>query len=585
MKQIMKINRKMRHTCFAIAVAFCATVGIVACADTFLDEELYSSYGTGLSDKQSVEAQVIGLHRIYAELWGWSSRQGFLGCWQVGTDVGSPGATEGVENPFYQYADLNSENGGVSWMWEKCYDFINNANIIVKVAEEQDYKELAAEAKFFRAYAYNTLVTLWGDVPLIKEAVTTPRTDLTRQPVAEVDAFIEEDLTYAIANLPEVGSAAKPSRANKDMAHQLAAEAYLRMGVRTSSYFAKAEAEATAIIGGGNYSLVEARYGAPRVSSSTGGDYYSDIFKWGKQRRSEGNTETIWTFEMEYNRDVTGGTIDNPQHRRVWQPALHKWGEMVNADSLGGRGNGRLRLSNFMKYTVWAGLEGDIRNSNYNIRRYTYYNKPGVSVEIGIDAKGFRVAKDAGVSNVTITTGSRTIPMEGDSLEIWYPHPTKWGAYDETDDFGYALIKDWQIMRLGETYLLRAEARLRQNNTSGAADDINTLRNRAFKAYRAGGGAANAGAVTAGDITIDFILDERARELIGEENRRLTLARMGDKDLFASRVAKNGDAIPGAPEGKVITGFDKAKHTLLPIPLAEIQLNKDAVLTQNPLYD
>lgn len=41
------------------------------------------------------------------------------------------------------------------------------------------------------------------------------------------------------------------------------------------------------------------------------------------------------------------------------------------------------------------------------------------------------------------------------------------GAYDETDDFGYAVVKDWPVMRLGETYLLRAEARFRQGNTQG----------------------------------------------------------------------------------------------------------------------
>ena len=108
-------------------------------------------------------------------------------------------------------------------------------------------------------------------------------------------------------------------------------------------------------------------------------------------------------------------------------------------------------------------------------------------------------------------------------MNVFYPHPTKWGAYDETDDFGYAVVKDWPVMRLGETYLLRAEARFRQGNTQGAADDINVLRDRAFKDYRAV--APGAGKVTADQIDIDFILDERARELISEENRRMTLVR------------------------------------------------------------
>jgi hypothetical protein len=548
----------------------------LSCSDDYLTEKPYSFDNTGHTDATTVDAELVGLHRIFAELWGYSGHQGFLSCWQIGTDVCVAGATQGVENPFYQYADLNSENSGVKYLWQKSYEFINNANLII-AAVGDDNKPANAEARFFRAYAYNTLVTLWSDVPLLDEPVTVPTFNFTRQPVADVDKLIDEDLQYSIANLPDVGAAAKPSRINKDMARQLAAEAYLRMGIRDNSYFAKAEQCASAIIDGGKYKLIEDRYGK---FTGEGGDAYRDMFRFGNQRRSQGNTEGIWVFEMEYNNQVTGGTVDNPQHRRVWQPALHKNDGYNNCDSLGGRGNGRLRLSNFMKYTVWNGLDGDIRNSNYNIRRIVYYNKPGFEQTIGIDAKGFRVALDASdkVQERTVRTGDRIVSYAADSLEVLYPYTTKWGGYDPTDDFGYAIVKDWPIMRLGETYLLRAEARLRQNKNADAAADINKLRDRAFKAARATTGNATLGSVSASDITIDFILDERARELIGEENRRMTLVRTGK---LADRVPMNGDT---SPEGKVITGFDASKHILLPIPLSEIQMNKDADLGQNPGY-
>jgi starch-binding outer membrane protein, SusD/RagB family len=253
---------------------------------------------------------------------------------------------------------------------------------------------------------------------------------------------------------------------------------------------------------------------------------------------------------------------------------------MVNADSLGGRGNGRMRLSNFMKYKVWNGLDGDIRNSNFNIRRTTNYNRPGFSATIGVTAAGYRVSSTdpTAVNVITVKTGDKVVPFITDSLEVWFPYPTKWGGYDPTDDFGYALVKDWPIMRLGETYLLRAEARLRQNNPGGAADDINVLRNRAFKMARVANNNPDLGKVTAGDMTIDFILDERARELIAEENRRMTLVRMGK---LKDRIALNGDTSPAA---KVITGFQDF-NSLLPIPLSEIQLNKGAELKQNPGYN
>ena len=568
----MKYNRKTIYTILALGF-----LGMSSCKDSFLDEKPYSSYQAGNSDPSTIDNQLLGLHHIYAELWGYSGRQGFLSCWQIGMDITSAGSTEGVENPFYQYADLNPENGGVNYLWQKCYEFINNANIIIESVGDTNPKA-AAEARFFRAYAYNMLVTLWGEVPLLTEPIKVPTFDNVRKPVVDIDNVIAEDLTYAITNLPDVGQAKTESRINKDMARQLAAEAYLRMGVRDNSFYAKAESAATDIIDGGKYQLVEARYGK---YLSEGGDYYRDMFRQGNMRRSQGNTEAIWTFEVEFNRTVSGGTIDNPQHRRVWQPAYHKWDGMINADSLGGRGNGRLRLSNFMKYTVWKGLNGDIRNSNYNIRRTTHYNRPGFSTQIGVDADGYRVdkASASAVQVKTISTGDKVVPFRTDSLEVWYPYPTKWGGYDPTDDFGYALVKDWPVMRLGETYLLRAEARFRQNNPQGAADDINKLRDRAFKAIRISSSNPNLGKVSSSDINLDFILDERARELIAEENRRMTLVRTGK---LKSRLVLNGDT---GPSNKITTGFQDY-NVLLPIPLSEIQLNNKngKSLTQNTGY-
>lgn len=566
---------KLKNILVGTLAASALTLGMTGCSDSFLDEKMYSKY---TPENSSSENRITGLYYTFAALWGWSGNQGFISCFQIGTDVASAGDVEGAETPFYQYQQLNSESVGVSILWEKCYEFINQANQIIAQEGEDGNAAVIAEAKFFRAYAYNILVTLWGDVPLVLESTDVPRTDYTRETVANIDAVIDEDLQYAMANLPDLGQAVSEDRANKDFARQLAGEAYLRMGMRDASYFKKAEDAVTPIISNPEYQLIQARYGQYLEEA---GDFYHDMFRWHNQRRSEGNTEAIWTFEMEYNRDVIGGTIDNPQHRRVWTPAFHKYSGIQNADSIGGRGNGRLRLSNFMKYGLYE--KGDIRNSNFNIRRVMWYNRPDYSEEIGIDANGFRVTVDdpTAVRTVTIKTGDKVIPGPADSLNVFYPHTTKWGGYDETDDFGYAIVKDWPVMRLGETYLLRAEARFRQGNLQGAADDINVLRDRAFKEYREQAGDTEAGKVSAADIDLDFILDERARELIGEENRRMTLVRT---NTLAERIEMNGDKVPYAPEIKTIQGFQDF-NSLLPIPLSVIQLNKDAEIKQNPGYN
>ena len=399
---------KLRNIIYSVLAV--STLAVTSCKDSYLDEKMFSNYGTDVAD---VEAKVIGLHYKFAALWGMSSRQGFTGIWQDGTDVGAPGDTEGVEVPFFQYVSLNSENGGVSFLWENLYSIINSANIIINTEGVDPAGK--AEAEFFRAYSYNLLVTLWGPVPLITESKAEPRTDFTRNAVAEVDAVITADLNDAIANLPEVGKTKTQNRINKDCARILAAEAFLRMGKA-----AEAEAAVTPTITSGNYKLVSERYGK---FLSEAGDYYSDMFRWGNQRRSQGNTEGIWVFQMEYNRDVTGGTIDSPQQRRNWVAAFHKINGMVNADSIGGRGNGRLRLSNYVKYGIYE--KGDIRNSNHNIRRVLYYNKPNFSAEIYVK-DGFRVDEGtAGAQKITVKTGDRAYWTVKDTLNVMYPHTTK----------------------------------------------------------------------------------------------------------------------------------------------------------------
>ena len=99
----MKLNKII----IASAVASVLALGSTSCSDSFLDEKMYSNYGTDVSD---VNAKVLGLHYQIGQLLGISWPQGFWGIWQDGTDVGAPGDTEGSEVPFYKYGELNSES-------------------------------------------------------------------------------------------------------------------------------------------------------------------------------------------------------------------------------------------------------------------------------------------------------------------------------------------------------------------------------------------------------------------------------------------------------------------------------------------
>jgi hypothetical protein len=540
----------MKKNLTIIAAILMLLMAFISCKKNFLAEKPRSVYApVTLTDSLGIEASVVGLYQFQTGILTYSNNQGWPSVWQIGTDVANATAQqEGIEVPYYNYALLTNTDNAATYTWGKEYQLISLANIIIDNVEGPLVTGLSAkgkasedaEARFFRAYAYDQLAILYGGVPLVVHAVTTPQTNYTRAALADVNNQIVADLTYAIANLSDVGGVGsktnaqgKPAgRANKYQAMQLLAEVYLRMGSYTL-----AEAQAQAIISSGKFNLVKTRFG---VKAGLAGDYYSDLFQYGNERRAQGNTESIWVIEQENPATVIGGNVDNAQQRRVWGAAYYQEAGMIICDSLGGRGIARLRLSNWVLYSLFPA--GDIRNSQYNLKRRYYYNDP------------------------TSPNYGKQIPFTGpDTLFKICPSITKWGQFDPNDTFGFAMIKDFMMMRLGETYLLLAEAQFKEGNTAGAATAINVLRTR-----------ANAPQVTAGQMTMDFILDERVRELIGEENRRETLMRTGT--LVDRAIRLNGNDAVHPTVGLT------AKNLLLPIPLSSIQLNKDAVLQQNPGY-
>jgi SusD family. len=528
--------------------ALLALTVIASCKKSFLDERPFSTYSPEtLKDSLGFDASLVGLYNHFSNFYTRSDRQGWVSVWQVGTDIAFAASPEGVETPYFKYELLNPQDHAASWCWTWAYRLINNANIIIAGVTDPSLTSISqptknmieAEARFFRGYAYNFLATLYGRVPVVTEPLAAPKTNFTRSPLDEVNKVVEDDLKFAADNLPEVGNlgantngAGKPAgRAHKYMAMQLLAEAYLRMGKPDL-----AEQRAQAIIGSNKFDLNTARYG---VKASQPGDYFSDMFVKGNIRRSQGNKEAIWVMEIEDRRVVPGGFTGDPQQRRNWGTGYHNIPGMKLADSLGGRGIGRMRLSTYVLYNLYEA--NDMRNSQYNIRRQFWYNDP------------------------TNAKFGQPVPFVGsDTNTNIAPHTTKWYQFDPTDEFGYAMLKDITLMRLGETYLLLAEAQFKNNKPGEAAATLTTLRAR-----------SNASAVTAGQVSMDFILDERARELLAEENRRMTLMRTG---TLVQRAALNANS-PLNP----ISGLTN-KHLLLPIPLSEINLNKDAELEQNPDY-
>ncbi|MCD8042544.1 MAG: RagB/SusD family nutrient uptake outer membrane protein [Tannerellaceae bacterium] len=530
----------MKKIVTAVLAASLLTAG---CSD-FLTEDLKkdlapeNTYTTSYGFEVGITG-LYGLARSEYNTWGGSFTSHAQACpyetLQISTDIVFAGHKDGSlvnhENLVYTSADHY-----VNSFWNYSYGMIASANIILQYSETdvkwdkpEDKEKYQAEARFFRAYAYRYLVYLYGDVPYVDKVEENFRLDFTRTPKAEVLGHMIEDLKFAASKLPEKPDQVVPGRLTRWAAEHLLAEVYLMAGMP-----GEAEAAAERVIESKEFELMENRFG---VATDEPGDVFSDLFIEYNARRTNGNKETIWIMPLEYNTTGGGGASED-WTRRAWVPKYWEVNGFVLADTLGGRG-----LAQLVPLDWWNEKEDfydptDIRNSEHNIKRNWYYNDP--------DNKLY---------------GTKVLPH--DTFKIpgkIFPAVTKF-FYGKKEDLSYnGLNKDRIKFRLAETYLLKAEAQLLQNNKEGAAKSINKVRER-----------AGASAITASDVTEDFLLDERIRELIGEELRRFTLLRFGKLKERTVKYNFRSDHM-------------KDYQQLWPIPQTIIDSNTGAKFPQNPGY-
>jgi hypothetical protein len=428
--------------------------------------------------------------------------------------------------------------GFVGFAWGPNYKIIAEANTIigrVPTSSMTDAQKTLFEAKarFFRGMAYRTLAYLYGGVPLVLEEVQTPRTDFTRATRKEVYAQVIKDLEFAAANLPAI-SAVKDGEISKPAAYHLLAEVY-----NTDGQYQKAVDAASAVISTPNMALMTSRFGS-RVSV-TPGDVYWDLFQPKNQNRlSANNKEAIWVIQFET--DVPGGaasTTGGSQSgvyslERVHAPLVRD--VKVNGvsaflwpigDYTGGRGVGFLAPSPWFADTVWKNSTTDIRNANHNFVRDFIGTNPASPFFGKVISTKNPPPGATGFYNTPLVAGKferAFYPYQSKATQV-YAHPTALYVnpsstdpvrkYELKSGAGGTYI-DQYMFRLGETYLLRAEAYLGLGKTTEAATDINVVRAR-----------SQTTPVTPAEVNIDYILDERLRELGVEEKRMLTLMRLG----------------------------------------------------------
>ncbi|WP_339710730.1 RagB/SusD family nutrient uptake outer membrane protein [uncultured Kriegella sp.] len=533
----------------------------------FLSEEPLDFFdpSNSFATMENLESSLADIYAKYRDIYfdgGFSNYNHFMG-----TDImfNSRGSEDAARFGNY-IAALDPTSGIPEYHWDRWYKIIANVNTIIAKLNDseiaiEERTSVEAEARLFRALAYRHLVYLFGGVPLITEEISSPKTDFTRASKDEILEQIVVDATFATSNLPGISEVVDGKLSNL-VAQHLLAETYISLG-----NFDAAITAASQVIDDPATDLMKNRFGSRSAES---GDVYWDLFRRENQNRSSGNTEAIWVSQMEV--DLPGGYITTTSSNtnnleRFHVPAswtlndpdgnigILGWRGDANT---GGRGVSFVQPTAFFENTLWeSDFDNDLRNSEANYVRDIFYDNPE-SAWFGQSARD--------------NPGSLYLG-EGQSWR-WYPWLTKATTpnnhpadiYDDPEllllkSSGGTTYRDRYYLRLSETYLLRAEAYLGKNDLGNAAADINTVRER-----------SNANPVTAGEVDIDYILDERARELSFEEMRRITLHRTGK---LVERVRLYND---------LNTDDIADYHGLWPIPAKEIEANINGNLEQNPGY-
>ncbi|SFF82348.1 RagB/SusD family nutrient uptake outer membrane protein [Prevotella sp. KH2C16] len=498
---------------------------------------------------------------------------------------GSTGANNFWNNP----ASFGAVDNGNGRHWfDGLFNIINYANTVIDMIDERpnitytsDTKkeELMGEARFMRAWCYRNLAAMFGRVPILRHHTTTIETGYTVSERQEVWEFVKEDLTYAAEHMPKtprmIGC---PARAAAD--HFLA-EVDLALGD-----FDGAIAAASRVIGkqDGDVELMTNRFGV-RATQATDRyghkvNAYWDLFRGDKNGNTNqdygvnGNKEALWTAQFNY------GTYDTGGSGMAWWRVrgYNGWESQWNPNAMCRDNAGTYTLKSGEKVYKWtadgacypAGVVGSNRLASQdgitdpavaNRYRMTTTQKDSLGGGYGYVANSWMLSEHTiwdiwGIprgsdeyKNIKDFRGSEAMmqrnwyapsgkgirdlykvilqrekdnPNEpglkvlgGDTLTVLQPRLWKISEdqhpHGNTQEYACELY----LARVAETYLLRAEAYLAKGDKAKAAQDINTLRDRV--------GAPHC---SASDIDIDYILDERTRELLGEEMRFVTLNRL-----------------------------------------------------------
>jgi len=498
---------------------------------------------------------------------------------------------------FNDYSNINPEHPVFLYVFSFWYKMISYANLVIYGANlediawdsEESRKYALAQAHFFRAWAYKNLGECFGGVFIVPELCFTPKFDFERVSRVETYQYAIDELEGCLDDFPE--RHAQSTRIVKAAALHTLAALYLDLGIAYDEEGKNAEGfeaykksveYASELIDGGTHSLMIERFGKrmfenPKFYYSNNskdksedhtyekagvvieGNVYWDLFQPGNVSYNSGNREAIWTIHCDFDACMDEDKASKLNYSRSFGPVIRDVLPGIldgSQEDVGGRGVTWVMPTAYTRDLIYEGKWGeDLRNSEAVLRRTflgnnmnnTYYGKV--------------------VPWKVIYREGQNTDTRNNAYGLAFPISCKI-ASDVYPDDNYGgnksyLFRDDYVIRLSETYINRAEAYMRMGDLGAAAADINVVRSRSQCTYL----------VSAGDVNVDLILDERARELVYEEYRWNTLLRMGGT-VVTDRIRRY--AFWDAPRSGTLKNFN-----VWPIPQTVIDTNLDVKIEQN----
>lgn len=534
-----------------IAVALVFSIGLGACvndldvtpidpnlntADKALDSEeafgqvlakIYAGFAVSGQEGPAGDPDLVGFDEGHSQYW-----RGYFVCQELPTDEAVNGWADG-DLPDLSQLDWGANNGFIRQFYYRSIYQVSLANEFIRQAKSLGKAEYAklpqymAEARFLRALAYWHALDLFGNgVPFVTEndavGSTLPKPAGTSPRGPELFDYIESELIAIVGDAGETDQVlldpnqAFGGQASKAAAWMVLSKLYLNhavyLGSANNEYYTKARTYLNKVINAG-YSLVT-------DADVKTGDVYSPYEFLFLADNYMADNEIIYSINYHGDNTQTYGGM-------TYVMSAATGGDMAPADIgiSGGWGGNRTTKALVNKFAA-----GDAR---------ALWFTNGQSLEIDDQTQfkqGYAVVK--------------------------YKNRTRSGGFGSNGGNSGWVDVNVPVFRLADAYLMAAEVDLRLDGavSAGSRGYLQQIADRA-------------GTTLPQTIDLNWILDERARELYWECHRRTDLVRFG-KFTKGYNWPLKGDT----KEGKDVDD----KYNLMPIPFTDITANPN--LTQNPKY-